>query len=151
MRKKVLLAAVILAVFGWAMQPAPARGVGAVPEVPWEIHEETLPNGLKVLLLRDSRVPVVTFMIWYRVGARNELPGKTGLAHLLEHMMFKGTKRFGAKAFSNIVQRNGGRHNAFTSQDYTAYFERIAADRVEVAVELEAEMPLPRRRQRQRS
>jgi zinc protease len=139
MRKKALLAAVILAVFGWAMQPAPARGVGAVPEVPWDIHEETLPNGLKVFLLRDSRVPVVTFMIWYRVGARNELPGKTGLAHLLEHMMFKGTKRFGAKAFSNIVQRNGGRHNAFTSQDYTAYFERIAADRVEVAIELEAD------------
>ncbi|MFQ5692631.1 MAG: M16 family metallopeptidase [Nitrospinota bacterium] len=130
----LLLAAGIMTAF-----PAAARGVGVLPEIRWDVREEKLPNGLKVLLLKDSRAPVATFMVWYRVGARNELPGATGLAHLLEHMMFKGTRRFSGKVFSNLVQRNGGRHNAFTSRDYTAYFERIAADRVGVAVELEAD------------
>lgn len=126
-------------VLAFVAAAAPALGVGALPEIRWDVREEKLSNGLKILLLRDTRAPVATFMVWYRVGARNELPGRTGLAHLLEHMMFKGTKRFGANVFSNLVQRNGGRHNAFTGQDYTAYFERIAADRVEVAVELEAD------------
>ncbi len=139
MKRKLLFTALLLVATGFFLSTAQAFSVGAIPKVPWKVKEETLSNGLKVLLLRDSRAPVVTFMIWYRVGARNELPGRTGLAHLLEHMMFKGTPKYGAKAFSNIVQRNGGRHNAFTSQDYTAYFERIAAARVEVAIELEAD------------
>lgn len=110
-----------------------------VPMVPWDVHEETLDNGLGVLLLRDSRVPVVTFMVWYRVGARNEQLGHTGLAHLLEHMMFKGTANYGPKVFSNLIQRHGGRHNAFTGQDYTAYYERIATAHVETAIKLEAD------------
>jgi zinc protease len=118
---------------------APGWVHAAVPTVPWEVREETLDNGLKVLLLYDSRAPVVTFMVWYRVGARNEHLGSTGVAHLLEHMMFKGTKAYGPRRFSNLIQRHGGRHNAFTAQDHTAYFERLATDRVEIALKLEAD------------
>jgi zinc protease len=110
-----------------------------VPTVSWDVHEATLDNGLTVLLLRDGRAPVVTFMVWYRVGARNEQLGSTGLAHLLEHLMFKGTATYGPKIFSHLIQGHGGRHNAFTSQDYTAYFERIATENVDIAIKLEAD------------
>jgi zinc protease len=103
------------------------------------VRETVLPNGLRVLLLQDRKAPVVSFQVWYRVGSRDEIPGKTGLAHLLEHMMFKGTKRHGPKTFSRMIGRNGGDDNAFTSEDQTVYFENIASDRVEVAVELEAD------------
>ncbi|MFQ6111983.1 MAG: M16 family metallopeptidase, partial [Nitrospinota bacterium] len=108
-------------------------------ELRWDVKEHFLPNGLKVLLLEDHRAPVLTFQVWYRVGSRDEAPGQTGLSHMLEHMMFKGTPQHGPGVFSNLVQKQGGRHNAFTSQDYTAYFENIASDRAEVALELEAD------------
>ncbi|MBI3988753.1 MAG: insulinase family protein [candidate division NC10 bacterium] len=103
------------------------------------IFEKTLSNGLKVLLLEEPKAPVVTVQIWYKVGSRNEVAGRTGLSHLLEHMMFKGTERYGPKQFSRIVQRNGGQDNAFTSSDYTAYFENFAAEKVELGLELEAD------------
>ena len=103
------------------------------------VSETVLPNGLKVLLKEDHKSPVVTFQVWYRVGARNERLGKTGMSHLLEHMMFKGTNKYGPKQFSRTVQRNGGNDNAFTSKDYTAYFENFAADRLELAMELESD------------
>jgi zinc protease len=104
-----------------------------------KVSESVLPNGLKVLLKEEHKSPVVTFQIWYRVGARNERLGKTGMSHLLEHMMFKGSGKYGPKQFSKTVQRNGGNDNAFTSKDYTAYFENFAADRLEIAMELEAD------------
>src|SRR5208283_5003890 len=104
-----------------------------------KVTEKVLPNGLKVLLMENHKSPVVTFQIWYRVGSRNERLGKTGLSHMLEHMMFKGTKKHGIKQFSQIVQRNGGNDNAFTSHDYTAYFENFAADRIEIALDLESD------------
>jgi zinc protease len=104
-----------------------------------KVTETVLPNGLKVLLKEEHKSPVVTFQIWYRVGARNERLGKTGMSHLLEHMMFKGSKKYGPKQFSQIVQRNGGNDNAFTSKDYTAYFENFAADRLEIAMDLESD------------
>src|SRR3990172_11126032 len=97
-----------------------------------KVTEKVLPNGLKVLLKEEHKAPVVTFQIWYKVGARNEALGKTGLSHLLEHMMFKGAKKYGPKQFSQMVQRNGGNDNAFTSKDYTAYFENFASDRIGV-------------------
>jgi len=103
------------------------------------VSEAVLPNGLKVLLLENHKAPVITFHVWYRVGSRNEAWEKTGLSHLLEHMMFKGTKRFGPEQFSRIIQENGGNDNAFTATDYTAYFENLSADRVGVAVEMEAD------------
>ncbi|MEE9221249.1 MAG: pitrilysin family protein, partial [candidate division NC10 bacterium] len=102
-----------------------------------DVFEITLDNGLKVLLLEEHKAPVVTFHIWYRVGSRNEQIGRTGLAHLVEHMMFKGTEKVGGQEFSRRVRRNGGRDNAFTSQDYTGYFVTIAADRIQLPLELE--------------
>jgi len=102
-----------------------------------DVFETTLDNGLKVLLLEEHKAPVVTFHVWYRVGSRNEQIGRTGLAHLVEHMMFKGTEKIGSQEFSRRVRRNGGRDNAFTSQDYTGYFVTIAADRIQLPLELE--------------
>src|SRR5512143_1939434 len=84
---------------------------------PLKVTEKTLANGLKVLLREEHKAPVVTFQIWYKVGSRNERLGRTGLSHMLEHMMFKGTKKYGPKTFSQTVQRNGGNDNAFTSHD----------------------------------
>ena len=104
-----------------------------------EIKEFTLKNGLKVILLEEHKAPVVTFQIWYRVGSRNEVTGKTGLSHLTEHMMFKGTKKHGKGEFSRIVSMNGGNENAFTSKDYTAYFENFASDRIDLSLELESD------------
>lgn len=101
--------------------------------------EKTLPNGLKVILLENHKAPLVTFQVWYRVGSRNEEWGKTGLSHMLEHMMFKGTEKIGPSQFSKIVEENGGDENAFTSADYTAYFENMGADSIEVSVMLEAD------------
>jgi zinc protease len=94
------------------------------------VYETTLSNGLKVILLENHKDPVITFQVWYRVGSRNEEWGKTGLSHMLEHMMFKGTQKVGPEEFSRIIQENGGNDNAFTSNDYTAYFENLSTDRV---------------------
>lgn len=104
-----------------------------------QVFETVLPNGLKVILLENHKAPLVTFQIWYRVGSRNEAWGKTGLSHVLEHMMFKGTEKVGPEGFSRIIQENGGNDNAFTSRDYTAYFENLSADRIQVAIELESD------------
>jgi zinc protease len=103
------------------------------------VFETILPNGLKVILLENHRAPLVTFQVWYPVGSRNEAWGKTGLSHMLEHMMFKGTEKIGPEEFSRIIQENGGNDNAFTSRDYTAYFENLSSDRVQVAIDLESD------------
>jgi zinc protease len=106
----------------------------------WDrVTETNLPNGLKVLLVEEPKAPVVTVQIWYKAGARNEALGKGGLAHMMEHMMFKGTPKTGPKQFSIIVQRNGGQDNAHTARDAAAYYEDFAADRVNLALELEAD------------
>ncbi|MCP9463970.1 MAG: insulinase family protein [Nitrospira sp.] len=104
-----------------------------------EPHEYMLSNGMKVLLVEVPKAPVVTVQIWYKVGSRNELMGRAGLSHMLEHMMFKGTAKYPKGAFSRLIRKNGGVDNAFTGQDFTAYFENIAADRVGLALELEAD------------
>jgi len=103
------------------------------------VFETILPNGLKVILLENHKAPLITFQVWYRVGSRNEAWGKTGLSHMLEHMMFKGTQKVGPEEFSRIIQENGGNNNAFTSRDYTAYFENLSADRVQVSLDLESD------------
>ena len=115
-----------------------AQGVGEA-QVAARVKESALENGLKILLLEEHKAPVVTVHVWYRVGSRNEQPGATGLSHFLEHMMFKGTSKVGPGQFSKTVQKNGGRDNAFTSDDYTGYFETFASDRFELALELEAD------------
>ena len=99
----------------------------------------TLDNGMQVVVVSNHRAPVVTHMVWYRAGAMDEAPGRTGAAHLLEHLMFKGTKAYPDGVFSQIVARNGGRENAFTSQDFTGYFQSVAADRLALMMELEAD------------
>ncbi|MCG8359849.1 MAG: insulinase family protein [Kiloniellales bacterium] len=99
----------------------------------------TLDNGLEVVVIANSRAPIVTHMVWYRVGAADEPPGKSGIAHFLEHLMFKGTETMAPGEFSEIIARNGGQENAFTSWDYTAYFQTIAKDRLELMMRFEAD------------
>ncbi len=104
-----------------------------------QVSETVLSNGLKVILLENHRAPLITFQVWCRVGSRNETWERTGISHMLEHMMFKGTEKIGPEEFSRIIQENGGNNNAFTSRDYTAYFETLSADRVQVAIDLESD------------
>ncbi len=99
----------------------------------------TLKNGLNVVVIEDHRAPVVVQMIWYRVGGADEPPGHSGIAHFLEHLMFKGTEKIAPNAFSGIVEAQGGDDNAFTSWDYTAYYQRISADRLPLVMEMEAD------------
>lgn len=99
----------------------------------------SLSNGLQVVVITDRRAPVVTHMVWYRVGAADEDRGRSGIAHFFEHLMFKGTREIGPGEFSRQVARNGGQLNAFTSWDYTAYYERIARDRLELVMGMEAD------------
>ena len=103
------------------------------------VQSHVLDNGLKVLVLENHRAPVVVQQIWYKVGSSYEHNGITGVSHVLEHMMFKGTEKHPAGEFSEIVAANGGKENAFTSKDYTAYFQRIAKDRLPLVMELEAD------------
>lgn len=103
------------------------------------ISSFTLENGMKGVVIEDNRAPVVTHMVWYRVGSADEPQGKSGIAHFLEHLMFKGTDEIPEGAFSKIVADNGGQDNAFTSLDYTAYFQRIASDRLETVMKMEAD------------
>jgi zinc protease len=116
----------------WAAPP-----VSAEPATP--ISTFTLANGLQVVVIEDHRAPVVTHMVWYRVGSADEPEGKDGIAHFLEHLMFKGTKRYPPGAFSLIVRKNGGEENANTSKDYTCYYQEIAKDRLGLVMDLEAD------------
>jgi zinc protease len=103
------------------------------------VKTQTLPNGIKVLVLENHKAPVATFNVFYRVGSRNEQMGKTGLSHLLEHLMFRGTKKLQPEEFSNIIAQNGGMDNAFTTSDFTDYFEVINKDHIAVPISLEAD------------
>jgi zinc protease len=104
-----------------------------------EVFEARLANGLQVLLLPDRKAAVVTIQVWYKVGSRNEPYGQSGLAHLTEHLMFRGTEKVGPKQYSRTIQKYGGQDNAFTSRDHTVYFENLASDHLMVALELEAD------------
>lgn len=103
------------------------------------VQETILDNGLKVLLLEDHKSPAVTFQIWYRVGSRNEKDGKSGLAHFLEHMLFKGTPTTAPEEYSRIIAKNGGRSNAFTSTDMTVYYATMSREKIHIQLELEAD------------
>jgi zinc protease len=108
-------------------------------EKEWKVTQEVLANGLTVLMLEDHRAPVVTVQVWYKVGARNERLGITGISHLLEHLMFRGTPKYGQGEFSRLVQEKGGSHNAFTANDQTVYFENTASAHLDLLLELEAD------------
>lgn len=114
-----------------------ALNVAAAPAN--KVREYALDNGLKILVLEDHRAPVVVSQVWYRVGSSYESNGTTGVSHVLEHMMFKGTKTLAPNEFSQIIAANGGRENAFTGRDYTAYFQRMHKDRIEISFKLEAD------------
>jgi zinc protease len=101
--------------------------------------EFALANGLKVIVIPNHRTPIVTHSIWYRVGSANEEAGKTGLAHFLEHLMFKGTAKYPQGEYDRLMSENGANHNAFTTSDHTAYYQRIAADKLELVMEIEAD------------
>ncbi|MDC9724636.1 MAG: pitrilysin family protein [Gammaproteobacteria bacterium] len=103
------------------------------------VSEYQLDNGLKLIVKEDHRAPVVVSQVWYKVGSSYEHNGITGISHVLEHMMFKGTENLGPNEFSQIIAANGGRENAFTGRDYTAYFQTLEKDRLEVSFRLEAE------------
>lgn len=103
------------------------------------VHEFKLDNGLKVLVQEDHRAPVVVSQIWYKVGSSYEPTGMTGISHVLEHMMFKGTKNLQPGEFSRIIAAQGGNQNAFTSRDYTAYFQTLPKEHLEVSFRLEAD------------
>jgi zinc protease len=103
------------------------------------VSHTTLDNGMDVVVIEDRRAPVVVHMVWYRVGAADEPAQKSGIAHFLEHLMFKGTDTLAPGEFSATVEANGGRDNAFTSWDYTGYFQRVASDRLELMMQMEAD------------
>jgi len=132
-RQNVLLTAA--AIFAAAL----AAPVLAADENGGKVADFTLPNGLELVVIPDHRAPVVTHMIWYKVGAADETPGKSGLAHFLEHLMFKGTAKHPAGQFSKVVSRLGGRENAFTAYDYTGYFQRVPSEKLKTVMEFEAD------------
>lgn len=117
----------------------PAATGASEPKGMVEVREEVLDNGLKVLLLENHRSPAVTFQVWYRVGSRNEVDGKSGMAHFLEHMLFKGTDKVAPEEYARIIRKHGGRSNAFTSHDATVYHATMSRETIGVAIELEAD------------
>ena len=121
----------IAATFVWA--------ASAVASAATEPQEFMLDNGMQVVVIEDHRAPVVVQMVWYKVGAADDPAGHSGIAHFLEHLMFKATDTMEEGQFDATVQANGGTHNAFTSWDYTAYHERVAADRLSLMMEMEAD------------
>jgi zinc protease len=128
--KRFVFAAAALA-FAWLPTAATAAGP--------DVAHFTLANGLEVVVIPDHRTPVVTHMVWYRVGAADETPGKSGLAHFLEHLMFKGTEKNPQGLFSQVVATIGGQENAFTSSDYTGYFQRSTREQLKMLMEFESD------------
>ncbi|MFQ5565636.1 MAG: M16 family metallopeptidase [Paracoccaceae bacterium] len=127
------------AVFGLVLATVLAPALVSVARAEPKISDFRLANGMEVVVIEDHRAPVVTHMVWYRVGSADEPWGHSGIAHFFEHLMFKATGNIADGAFSNIVAANGGSDNAFTSYDYTAYFQRIAADRLGLVMSMEAD------------
>ncbi len=137
MRISIRRAAIVAAVIAAAVIVAPFAGTAQAAV--FNPESFTLDNGLQVVVIPNKRVPVVSHTIYYKVGAIDEPPAKSGLAHFLEHLMFKGTTKFKPGEFSAIVARNGGQENAFTTQEYTGYYQTVAKDRLEKMMEIEAD------------
>lgn len=137
----------------WAVEPTPNEKseikdvVGAIKgwtqssdlKISLPVTKFTLANGLTVLLVEDHSVPMVSYHTWYRVGSRDEYPGVTGAAHMLEHMMFKGAKKYDGKSFDRIFHENGIMNNAFTTNDYTGFFENLPSSKLELVMDMEVD------------
>jgi zinc protease len=132
---KPLITLAALALVASTLTGSDATAVASGPQ----ITHFTLANGLEVVVIPDHRAPVVTHMVWYKVGSADETPGKSGLAHFLEHLMFKGTAKNPAGRFSQVVATIGGQENAFTAADYTGYFQRVPRDQLKTMMEFEAD------------
>jgi len=130
MLRHSLIARSVLAVFAAFALPATAAE---------NVTTFTLENGLEAVVIEDHRAPVVVHMLWYKAGSADEKPGVSGVAHFLEHLLFKATDNMEAGEFSATVEANGGSDNAFTSFDYTAYFQRVASDRLGLMMQMEAD------------
>lgn len=104
-----------------------------------QLSEEVFKNGLKLITIEDHSSPVATFQVWYKVGSIDEENGKSGISHLLEHLMFRGSKKYPGNVFSKIIQSHGGVDNAFTTKDYTVYFQKLAASKLNVSIDLESD------------
>jgi zinc protease len=123
----------------WWSYAAVAFGLTLGQAVADTVSTFALENGMQVVVIEDHRAPVVVHMVWYKIGAADESPGHSGIAHFLEHLMFQGTKTVPPEQLSKIVAAQGGSDNAFTSTDYTAYFQRVAADRLDLVMTLESD------------
>ncbi len=141
MKKLLFLASLgLFALSGCATTPSmPDMSKPIKRYADFNVYEKTLSNGLKVIVKEDHRAPVMVSQVWYKVGSSSEHSGVTGLSHVLEHMMFKGTEKLAPNQFSKIIAENGGRENAFTGRDYTAYFQQMEKRRLPVSFELEAD------------
>jgi len=122
-----------------ALMSAMLLPAAAMAQTSGKVTDFMLENGMQVVVIEDHRAPVVQHMLWYRAGSADEPKGSSGVAHFLEHLLFKATEKMEAGEFSAVVAANGGRDNAFTSYDYTAYFQRVAADRLELMMTMEAD------------
>ena len=132
-RTLAFLLTLILGMFSQSLDTLQASQAGP------RVSEFKLPNGLQVVVVPDHRAPVVTHYVWYRVGSADEPQGVSGIAHFLEHLMFKSTDKIASGEFSKIVSRMGGQDNAFTTHDVTGYFQRISKDRLPTVMEMEAD------------
>lgn len=121
------------------LKPLAALACFALPATAETVTDFALGNGMEVVVIEDHRAPVVVQMVWYRVGAADEPAGKSGIAHFLEHLLFRGTENLAPGEFSETVAANGGTDNAFTSWDYTAYHQRVASDRLDLMMQMEAD------------
>ena len=138
-RRRLLVGGAAAGALGTGIARAQTPVAANIPVWRYELIEARLPNGLQIVLLPSRRAPIVTHMVWYRVGSADEPAGQSGLAHFLEHLMFKGTGSVPAGELSRRVARTGGRDNAFTSFDYTGYYQTVAPQHLEMVMGMEAD------------
>ncbi len=137
--RSICALSLLMAMTLFAMPGAVNAGESKSAAIKLDVTVEHLDNGLKVILLEDHSVPVISYQTFFRVGARNERPGITGISHFMEHMMFNGTEKYGPQEFDRVLEANGGYSNAFTSKNMTAYYEDFASDVLELIVDLDSD------------
>jgi zinc protease len=138
--KRIVNAAIVATVLLFLTGAASAQSAADIgSQIRFKVEKYRLANGLTVLLHEDHTAPIVSYQTWFRIGSKNEEPGLTGMAHLFEHMMFKGAKRYSGEQFDTILQANGATNNAFTTHDYTGYFENLPSSKLELVMDIESD------------